>query len=328
MRYLVTGGAGFIGSYVCDHLLKEGHEVTVLDDLSTGTFKNVQHLDSHPNFTCIVDSITNESTVASLVKDCEQIFHLAAAVGVELIVDHPVNAVLTNIRGAEIVLEQACRYRRKTLLTSSSEVYGKSTKEKFSELDDRVMGPTHLSRWAYAASKAMDEFLGLAYHSEKQFPVVIARLFNTVGPRQTGRYGMVIPRFVSQAVRKQPITIHGTGEQTRSFCHVQDVVPALVHLMKTPEAVGEIYNVGADAEVSIVELARLVVELADSRSEIVKIPYDEAYGAGFEDMLQRRPDVTKLRNILGEWNPRSLKAIIEDVIDDVRKRVVSDPRHV
>jgi UDP-glucose 4-epimerase len=326
MRYLVTGGAGFIGSYVCEYLLKEGHEVTALDDLSTGTFKNVQHLDPDPNFTCIVDSITDASTVASLVKDCDQIFHLAAAVGVELVVDHPVNTVLTNLRGAEIVLEQACRYRRKTILTSTSEVYGKSTKDKFSEVDDRVMGPTHLSRWAYAASKAMDEFLGLAYHREKQFPVVIARLFNTVGPRQTGRYGMVIPRFVSQAVRNQPITIHGTGEQTRCFCHVRDVVPALIQLMNTPEAVGEIYNVGADTEVSVVELAHLVVELAQSRSEIVKIPYDEAYGPGFEDMLQRRPDITKLRNVLGEWNPRTLEAIIEDVIDDVRKRLVADPR--
>jgi UDP-glucose 4-epimerase len=326
MRYLVTGGAGFIGSYVCEYLLKEGHEVTALDDLSTGTFKNVQHLDPDPNFTCIVDSITDASTVASLVKDCDQIFHLAAAVGVELVVDHPVNTVLTNLRGAEIVLEQACRYRRKTILTSTSEVYGKSTKDKFSEVDDRVMGPTHLSRWAYAASKAMDEFLGLAYHREKQFPVVIARLFNTVGPRQTGRYGMVIPRFVSQAVRNQPITIHGTGEQTRCFCHVRDVVPALIQLMNTPEAVGEIYNVGADTEVSVVELAHLVVELTQSRSDLVKIPYDEAYGPGFEDMLQRRPDITKLRNVLGEWNPRTLEAIIEDVIDDVRKRVAADPR--
>jgi UDP-glucose 4-epimerase len=320
MRYLITGGAGFIGSHLCEHLLAGGHSVTVLDNLSTGQFRNIEGLAEHPHFRAIIDTITNEATVAECVKDCDQIFHLAAAVGVELVVDHPVETIMTNIRGAEIVLEQASRYRRKTLIVSTSEVYGKGVNESFGEDDDRLMGPTTRSRWGYAASKAMDEFLALAYHQEKQFPVVIVRLFNTVGPRQTGRYGMVIPRLVAQAVRGEALTIHGTGEQTRCFCHVGDVVPALAQLMEQRAAVGQIYNIGNDEEVTIEQLARRIVALTGSHSEIVKIPYADAYGPGFEDMLRRKPRLDKLRALLGSWAPRKLDEILTDVIADVRRQ--------
>ena len=314
MRYLITGGAGFIGSHLCERLLAEGHKVTVLDDLSTGNFKNVEHLAYHENFSCIIDSITNEATVAECVRGCDEIFHLAAAVGVELIVDRPVNTIVTNIRGTEIVLEQACRYRKKTLITSTSEVYGKSTKEFFAEDDDMVLGPTNRCRWSYAASKAVDEFLALAYHIEKHFPVVIARLFNTVGPRQTGRYGMVVPRLVAQALRGEPITIYGTGEQTRCFCHVKDVVGALVEMMRRRECVGQVFNVGNDQEISINALASTIIELTASPSHITYVPYEQAYGPGFEDMLRRRPNVDKLRRLLGEWSPRGLEDVLKDVI--------------
>ena len=318
MRYLVTGGAGFIGSHLCEQLLGAGHSVIVLDNLSTGVFRNVEHLSDNPNFSCIVDSITNEETVAELMKDCDRVFHLAAVVGVELVVDRPVETILTNMRGTDVILEHACRYRRPTLLVSTSEVYGKSANESFAEEDDRQMGPTHLCRWAYAATKAMDEFLGFAYFYEKQFPVIIIRLFNTVGPRQTGRYGMVVPRFVEQALGDQPLTIHGTGEQTRCFCHVKDVVPTMVRLMERKESFGEIYNVGNDQEVTIDDLAQRVIELTGSKSKTVKIPYEKAYGYGFEDMMRRRPDLGKLRQALGDWNPASLDDILRDVIAEKR----------
>lgn len=320
MRYLITGGAGFIGSHLCERLLAEGHKVTVLDDLSTGNFRNVEHLAYHENFSCIIDSITNEATVAECVRGCDEIFHLAAAVGVELIVDRPVNTIVTNIRGAEIVLEQACRYRRKTLIASTSEIYGKSAKAFFNEDDDMVLGPTNRCRWSYAASKAVDEFLALAYHAEKHFPVVIARLFNTVGPRQTGRYGMVVPRFVGQALRGEPITIYGSGEQTRCFCHVKDVTRALAELMSRRECVGQVYNVGNDGEISMNELAATIVALTGSKSTVTHVPYEEAYGPGFEDMLRRRPDLGKLRALLGEWSPRPLEEILKDVIEEQRGR--------
>lgn len=318
MRYLITGGAGFIGSHLCEQLLAEGHTITVLDDLSTGNFKNIEHLVYHANFSCVIDSITNEATVAECVRGCDEIFHLAAAVGVELIVDKPVNTIVTNIRGTEIVLEQACRYRKKTLITSTSEVYGKSAKESFAEDDDMVLGPTNRCRWSYAASKAIDEFLALAYHIEKHFPVVIARLFNTVGPRQTGRYGMVVPRFVTQALQGEPITIYGTGEQTRCFCHVKDVVGALVELMRRRECVGQVFNIGNDQEISMNGLAQRIIELTGSASPLVHVPYEKAYGPGFEDMLRRRPDVGKLRRLLGVWTPRPLDAILQDVIEEKR----------
>jgi len=314
MRSLVTGGAGFIGSHLCELLLSRGDSVIVLDDLSTGKFGNVEHLATNRMFRCVVDTITNRQTVSELVKECDVIYHLAAVVGVELVVDRPVETIMTNLQGTEVLLEQACRYRKKTMLFSTSEVYGKSNRHSFSETDDHVMGPTHLCRWAYAATKAMDEFLGLAYYAEKRFPVVIVRLFNTVGPRQTGRYGMVIPRFVEQALTRRSITVHGTGEQTRCFCHVGDVVPALVQLMTRGDTVGEIYNVGSDEEITIRDLAERVVRLAGTNCEIVTVPYDQAYGPGFEDMQRRKPDVSKLRRTLGAWSPRSLEDILRDVI--------------
>ena len=316
MRCLVTGGAGFVGSHLCERLLAQGDAVTVLDNLSTGSFRNVEHLARNERFRCVVDTITREDTVAELVKDCDRVYHLAAAVGVELVLDRPVETIMTNIRGTEVVLEQACRYRRPTLLVSTSEVYGKSDRESFAETDDRVMGPTHLCRWAYAETKAMDEFLGLAYFSEKQFPVVIVRLFNTVGPRQTGRYGMVIPRFVEQALANRPLTVYGTGEQTRCFCHVADVVPALIELMNREECVGQVYNVGSDQEITIGELARTVIRLAGSKSEIAAISYEKAYAPGFDEMLHRKPNLDKLRRTLGRWAPRALEAILKDVIAD------------
>lgn len=318
MRYLVTGGAGFIGSHLCELLLAAGHRVTVLDNLSTGRFRNIEKLAEHPDFRAVIDTITNPATVAECVKDCDQIFHLAAAVGVELVVDRPVETIMTNIRGTEIVLEEASRYRRKTLVVSTSEVYGKGVNETFGEEDDRLMGPTTRSRWGYAASKAMDEFLALAYYQEKQFPVVIVRLFNTVGPRQRGRYGMVIPRLVGQALRGEALTIHGTGEQTRCFCHVGDVVPALRGLMDLPAAVGEIFNVGNDEEVTINRLAERILALTGSASGIQHIAYDAAYGPGFEDMLRRRPRLDKLRGALGGWSPRGLDEILRDVIGEMR----------
>jgi UDP-glucose 4-epimerase len=317
-RYLVTGGAGFIGSHLCEYLLAGEHSVLVLDNLSTGDFRNIEHLATNPRFACVIDTITRMETVAELVKDCDAVFHLAAAVGVELVVDRPVETISTNLRGTENLLEQACRYRRRTLLVSTSEVYGKSTNEHFTETDDRLMGPTHLCRWAYAATKAMDEFLGLAYYSEKQFPVSIVRLFNTVGPRQTGRYGMVVPRFTEQALRDQPITIYGTGEQTRCFCHVMDAVPALVEVMSRAEAVGQIYNVGSDREISMNALAALVIERCGSASPVLHIPYSEAYGPGFDDMMRRKPNVAKLRALLGGWEPCSLEQILDDVIAEKR----------
>ena len=318
MRYLVTGGAGFIGSHLCETLLASGHSVIVLDNLSTGDFRNIEHLASDPRFDCVIDTITCVDTVAELVKDCDEIFHLAAAVGVQLVVDRPVETIMTNMRGTENLLEQACRYRRRTLLVSTSEVYGKSVNDEFTETDDRQMGPTHLCRWAYAATKAMDEFLGLAYYSEKQFPVSIVRLFNTIGPRQIGRYGMVVPRFVEQALRGQPITIYGSGEQTRCFCHVKDVVPALIKIMEQQEAIGEIYNVGSNTEISIRGLAETIIARCGGDSEISLIPYEQAYGPGFDDMMRRKPNIAKLRALLGEWEPRPLGDILDDVIAEKR----------
>jgi UDP-glucose 4-epimerase len=321
MHCLVTGGAGFVGSHLCERLLAQGDAVTVLDNLSTGSFRNVEHLAQNKRFRCVVDTITREDTVAEVVRDCDQVYHLAAAVGVELVLDRPVETIMTNIRGTEVVLEQACRYRRRTLLVSTSEVYGKSDQDAFAETDDRIMGPTNLCRWAYAETKAMDEFLGLAYHTEKQFPVVIARLFNTVGPRQTGRYGMVVPRFVEQALANRPITVYGTGEQTRCFCHVADVVPALIELMNRNDCVGEVYNVGSDQEITIAELARRVIRLTRSKSQIAMVSYENAYARGFDEMLHRKPNLDKLRRTLGRWAPRGLDCVLRDVIAEKRSEV-------
>lgn len=303
LRALITGGAGFIGSHLAEALLARGDEVTIIDDLSTGRFENIAHLQHHPEFHFAIETITNQTVMDRLVSECDLIFHLAAAVGVDLIVSRPVHVIETNIMGTEAVLRTANRYRRKVLLASTSEIYGKSEDVPFREDADRVLGPTTRSRWSYACSKAVDEFLALAYWKEKGLPVVIFRLFNTVGPRQTGRYGMVVPRFVQQALRGEPITVYGDGKQSRCFADVEDVVRAIIALAEHPGAVGEVFNIGSTEEITIEDLAWKVKRIAESPSPIVYIPYDQAYEAGFEDMRRRIPDLTKIRNLVG-YEPR------------------------
>jgi len=303
MRALITGGAGFIGSHLAEALLARGEEVTIIDDLSTGRFENVEHLKDHPCFHFAIETITNQTVMDRLVSECDLIFHLAAAVGGELIISRPVHVIETNILGTEMVLRTANRYRRKVLLASTSEVYGKSDEVPFREDADRVLGPTARSRWSYSCSKAVDEFLALAYWKEKGLPVVIFRLFNTVGPRQTGRYGMVVPRFVRQALGGEPITVYGDGQQSRCFADVEDVVRGIVALAEHPDALGEVFNIGSGEEVTIEELAWRVRKVTGSLSELVYIPYDEAYEAGFEDMRRRVPDLTKIHALVG-YEPR------------------------
>jgi UDP-glucose 4-epimerase len=315
MNALITGGAGFIGSHLAEALLARGHCVTVIDDLSTGQFKNIQPLASNPRFRFAIDSVTNEVVMDRLGSECDVIFHLAAAVGVELIISSPVRVIETNILGTEAVLRTANRYRRKVLIASTSEIYGKSEQIPFREDSDRVLGPTSKSRWSYSDSKAVDEFLALAYHKEKELPVVIFRLFNTVGPRQSGRYGMVIPRFVSQALRGKPLQVYGDGQQSRCFCDVQDAVQAIIGLADCESAVGEIFNIGTDHEITILELAEQVLSQvrqakgsalaaasSPQDSEIVFVPYDQAYEAGFEDMRRRVPNLSKIQTHIG-WQP-------------------------
>jgi UDP-glucose 4-epimerase len=324
MRVLVTGGAGFIGSHLCEHLLAQGHRVFIIDDLSTGTVENIVHLRQNPKFEYSVASIMNVPLTAELVDRCDLIFHLAAAVGVRLIVDSPVHTIETNIRGTEIILSLANKKKKKVLLTSTSEVYGKATKVPFVEEDDLVLGPTSKARWSYACSKAIDEFLALAYLREKGLPVVIARLFNTVGPRQTGQYGMVLPNFAAQALAGEPITVFGDGSQSRCFSHVADIVSALSHLATEEGAVGKVFNVGSDEEVTILDLARRVRQAAGSDSEIRFVPYNDAYGTGFEDMPRRVPDISRVRNLIGFQPKYTLDQIIHDVIEFQRSRALAD----
>ncbi len=319
-RVLITGGAGFIGSHLAEALIEAGKEVTVLDNLSTGRFENIEHLVGRPRFHFAIDTITNEVVLDRLASECQVIVHLAAAVGVQLIVERPVHTIETNVMGTEAVLQAAARYRAKVLIASTSEVYGKGVRVPFSEDDDVVLGPTNKSRWAYAASKMVDEFLALAYHREKDLPVVIARLFNTVGPRQRGRYGMVIPRFVEQALRGEPITVYGDGLQSRCFCDVSDVVRAFMGLIEHPQAVGRVFNVGSTEEITILDLARRVKAVTGSASPIEFIPYDQAYAPGFEDMRRRVPDTGRIRALLG-WEPRvSLDEILARVAAAMEKR--------
>lgn len=320
MRALVTGGAGFIGSHLAEHLLARGDEVVVLDDLSTGTFDNVAHLSAHPAFRSHIASIMNRELVSELVNDCDVVFHLAAAVGVQLIVNDPVHAIRTNIDGTEIVLQAAAVKRRPVVITSSSEVYGKRATVPFSEDNDLILGPPNRRRWSYACSKAIDEFLAMAYFEEHQVPVVIARLFNTVGPRQTGRYGMVIPRFVAQALDGEPITVYGDGSQSRCFGYVGDVVRLLVALSETPAAVGEIVNIGTNEEVTMRALAERVRDQVGSASQVVYVPYDVAYARGFEDMQRRVPDLTKLERLLHDRPRTTLAEILSTVIAAARAR--------
>jgi len=324
MRVLVTGGAGFIGSHLCEHLLAQGHRVLVIDDLSTGTIENVIQLKDNPRFEYSVASIMNVPLTAELVDRADLIFHLAAAVGVRLIVESPVHTIETNIRGTEIVLSLANKKKKKVIITSTSEVYGKASKVPFAEEDDLVLGPTSKARWSYACSKAIDEFLALAYLREKGLPVVIARLFNTVGPRQTGQYGMVLPNFVSQALAEQPITVFGDGSQSRCFSHVDDVVSALYRLAVNEQAVGGVFNVGSDEEVTILELANRVRRTTGSQSQIRFVPYTDAYGTGFEDMPRRVPDIARVRNLIGFTPSHTLNQIIESVVDYQRAKALVD----
>ncbi|MEA3308084.1 MAG: GDP-mannose 4,6-dehydratase [Chloroflexota bacterium] len=312
---LITGGAGFIGSHLAEALLARGDAVTIIDDLSTGCLENIQHLRDNPNFSFAIDTITNELVMDRLVSECDFIFHLAAAVGVQLIISDPVRTIETNILGTHAVLKAAARYRKPVFIASTSEVYGKGERVPFHEEDDRVLGPTTKSRWSYSDSKAIDEFLGLAYHQKFGLPVTIVRFFNTVGPRQTGQYGMVVPRFVQQALRGDPLTVYGDGGQSRCFCNVRDVVRALLLLAEIPEAVGEVFNVGSTEEVSILELAQKVQALeGEQSSEIVFISYDEAYAPGFEDMRRRVPAIDKVTRFTG-WRPQiSLDETIQEVI--------------
>lgn len=318
MRILITGGAGFIGSHLAEAYLARGDEVLVLDDLSTGSINNVRHLRNHPRFELTIDSVHNRSAVAELVDLADAVVHLAAAVGVRLIVESPVRTIETNVHGTEVVLAQAAKKRKKVLVASTSEVYGLSTQVPFREDGPLVLGATTKGRWSYACSKALDEFLALAYWREKQLPTVIVRLFNTVGPRQTGQYGMVVPTFVQQALANQPITVYGDGRQSRCFSHVLDVVDALVKLLDHPDSVGEVFNVGSTTEVSINQLAETVRALTGATSEIVHVPYAEAYETGFEDMPRRIPDIAKVRGLIGFQPTRDLEQILRDVVQSRR----------
>jgi UDP-glucose 4-epimerase len=313
MRFLITGGAGFIGSHLSDLLVEHGHAVHVLDDLSTGGIENIRHLKHRPGFQYTIGSVENHAVVAELVDEADVVVHLAAAVGVTLVVDSPVRAIETNVHGTEVVLTHANKKKKPVLIASTSEVYGKSHALPFREDGDMQMGATDKGRWAYACSKAIDEFLAMAYWRERGLPTIVVRLFNTVGPRQTGSYGMVVPRLVGQALAGEPLTVYGDGHQTRCFCHVADVVQALFALMTEERAYGNVFNVGATTEISILDLARRIIELTGSGSDISTIPYGEAYGDGFEDMYRRVPDIAKVQALIG-WTPTR---VLDDVIGDV-----------
>jgi UDP-glucose 4-epimerase len=316
---LITGGAGFVGSHLADALLERGDEVFVLDNLSTGSIDNIAHLKSEPRFHYTIDTITNEPLLAEMIDTCDTVLHLAAAVGVKLIVEAPVHTIETNVHGTEVVLKHANKKKKLVLIASTSEVYGKSAEVPFKEDADLVLGPSEKHRWAYACSKLIDEFLALAYWKERKLPVIIVRLFNTVGPRQTGQYGMVIPNFVRQALAGHPITVFGDGHQSRSFTYVGDVVRAMVALIYEPAAIGQVFNIGHGAEIAINELAEKVKALTSSPSEIVHIPYDRAYESGFEDMPRRVPDITKLQSLIGFRPTVELDEILTRVIESFRQ---------
>jgi len=320
MRYLITGGAGFMGSHLAEALLRRGDSVTVIDDLSTGSIANIAHLKKNPRFSYVIDTIMNVPLLAELVDGADQVFHLAAAVGVRLIVESPVRTIETNVKTTELVLAAACKKRKKVFVASTSEVYGKSVDVPFREDGDLVLGATTRGRWSYACSKAIDEFLAIAYWRERRCPTLVARFFNTVGPRQTGRYGMVVPRFVKQALANEPLTVHGDGQQTRCFTHVSDAVRAAIGLMDSDTTVGEVFNVGNEEEITILDLATRIRQLAESDSEIVLVPYEEAYGENFEDMPRRVPSLVKIRKVIG-YEPRmGLEETLQSVIAHQRAR--------
>ena len=320
MRVLITGGAGFVGSHLADGLLARGDEVFVLDNLSTGSINNIAHLKSDPRFHYTIDSVTNEPLLAELIDQCEVVVHLAAAVGVKLIVEAPVHTIETNVHGTEVVLKHANKKKKLVVIASTSEVYGKSATVPFREDADLVLGPSEKHRWAYACSKLIDEFLALAYWKERKLPVIILRLFNTVGPRQTGQYGMVIPNFVRQALMGHPITVFGDGTQSRSFTYVGDVVRAMLGLIDEPRAVGQVFNIGNGQEITIGELAAKIRTLTASTSEIVCVPYEQAYEAGFEDMPRRVPDISKVRSLVGYEPTVELDEILRRVIEYFRQQ--------
>jgi len=326
MRFLITGGAGFIGSHLSDLLIEHDHAVHVLDDLSTGSIENIRHLKRNPRFEYTIGSAEDHAVVAELVDGADVVVHLAAAVGVTLVVDSPVRAIETNVHATEVVLKHASKKKRPVLIASTSEVYGKSQALPFKEDGDMQMGATDMGRWAYACSKAIDEFLAIAYWRERALPTTVVRLFNTVGPRQTGSYGMVVPRLVGQALGGEPLTVYGDGRQTRCFCHVADVVQALFALATDERAYGNVFNVGATTEISILDLAQLIIDVTHSKSQISLIPYDEAYGEGFEDMYRRVPDTTKVRELI-DWHPiHTLQDVVQDVVAcqrDTRSQVAT-----
>jgi UDP-glucose 4-epimerase len=315
MRILITGGAGFIGSHLAERLLTDGHSVQIIDNLSTGKLENIETFKDKPKFNYIIGTILNKDLMESLVSKCDMIYHLAAAVGVKYIIENPLLSLKTNILGTDIVLELANKYKCKVLITSTSEVYGKSDKLPFTETADRLMGPTQISRWGYATSKAVDEFYGLAFFREKKLPVVIARCFNTVGPRQTGQYGMVVPKFIKAALLDQPIIIYGSGKQTRCFADVLDVVEAFINLMKEKKCEGEIFNVGTTEAISIEDLAKKVKDMCGSKSKIEYMAYEDAYEEGFEDMMHRMPDLTKIKEFIGYKPKIQLVEIIKRMIE-------------
>jgi UDP-glucose 4-epimerase len=319
MKVLITGGAGFIGSHLSDELIADGNEVVVLDDLSTGRFENIAHLDGNKSFQFVEGSIMNEMLVDKLVERCDVVYHLAAAVGVDLVVKKPLESLITNIKGSEIVLDMVHRYHKKILITSTSEIYGKNTNGPLKEDDDRILGSPLKARWGYSTAKAVDEMLAYIYWKEKKVPTIIVRLFNTVGPRQTGAYGMVIPRFVNQALKDENITVYGTGKQSRCFLHVKDVIKTLVKLMNSKDAVGQVFNIGSQEEISIENLAKKVIEITKSKSKLVYISYEKAYEEGFEDMQRRVPDTTKVKNLVGFKPTTDLEGTIKSVVEYYKK---------
>jgi nucleoside-diphosphate-sugar epimerase len=326
MRALITGGAGFIGSHLTERLLDEGHHVTVVDNLATGSVDNIRHLLEDPEFELVTESVLNEGLMEYLIRRSDVVYHLAAAVGVRWIIDNPLLSIRTNIRATEVVLEQASRFEKPVLIASTSEVYGKNDRGALSEEDDSIIGPTYITRWLYANSKATDEFLALAYHRERALPVVIVRFFNTIGPRQTGQYGMVVPRFVQQALREESVTIFGDGQQTRCFTDVRDAVTAMLRLMETPSAVGQTFNIGNAREISIERLAHLVIERTGSKSPLRFVPYEQIYERGFEDMRRRVPNVTKLRTTIGFAPEIPLERALENIIHAFRSPLSSTRR--
>jgi len=319
MKILITGGAGFIGSHLADKLLAEGHEVMVIDDLSTGRYSNIAHLEDNSNFKTIIDTVLHAGLMERLIRESDRVYHMASAVGVRLIMEQPVKTIETIFHGTDVILKFCSRYRKRVLIPSTSEVYGKGVTVPFSEDDDLLTGATDKHRWAYACAKTLDEFMALAHYKETRLPVVVARLFNTVGPRQTGQYGMVVPRFVEAALKNAPIEVHGDGTQSRCFGHIADVVEGLTAMMENPACFGQVINMGSDAEVSINDLAQKAISLTSSSSEIKFIPYSEAYGEGFEDMQRRVPSLEKAKRLIGYQPTRSLDDIINDVAGEMRQ---------